>query len=44
LLKEGRGFYFTNHLGVHRIHPGGLHSMKDREELLFNALFIKNST
>jgi glycosyltransferase involved in cell wall biosynthesis len=40
LLKEGNGFYFTNHLGVHRIHPGGVHSMKDREELLFNALFI----
>ncbi len=37
LLKVGKGFYFTNHLGVHRIHLGGIHSMIGREAQLLDA-------
>jgi len=40
LLKIGKGFYITEHLGVHRIHPGGVHSMIGREDQLFNAIRI----
>ena len=28
LLKEHKGFYFTEVLGVYRVHPGGINSMK----------------
>lgn len=40
LLKIGNGFYITEHLGVHRIHPGGMHSMIGRENQLVNAVGI----
>ena len=31
LLKEHKGFYFTEVLGVYRVHPGGVNSMKQGE-------------
>lgn len=48
LLKKGKGFYFTEVFGVHRIHDGGIHSMVDKKKLtigaynIYNELYIKN--
>lgn len=48
LLKKGKGFYFTEVFGVHRIHDGGIHSMVDKRKLImgafniYNELYVKN--
>jgi len=38
LLKTGKGFYFTEVLGVYRIHQGGVNSMK-HEEVKMNIAY-----
>lgn len=40
LLKRGNGFYFTEPLGVYRIHSGGVHSMVDECKRTVGAYFI----
>lgn len=38
LLKRGSGYYISETLGVHRVHPGGVHSMK--RGLINNRQFL----
>lgn len=48
LAKAGKGFYFTEYFGVHRFHPGGVHSMQGKKKtrqnayLVYNELYIVN--
>lgn len=40
LLKKGKGFYFTEVFGVHRIHTGGVHSMIGKRKRIIGAYLI----
>lgn len=48
LLKKGPGFYMLEHLGVHRVHPGGVNSMIDesvrirKSYLIYKELYVVN--
>lgn len=42
LAKTGKAFYFTEYFGVHRFHPGGVHSMQGKKKTRKTAYLIYN--
>jgi|GEM_PF-5278018 len=42
LAKTGKAFYFTEYFGVHRFHPGGVHSMQGKKKTAQNAYLVYN--